>query len=154
MAQKIKEYLDGEGVSYQVLAHERAFTAQGVAAALHVRGREFAKPVIVRAKDGRLAMVVVPGPRHVDLRKLEDLLGAQVQLAREEEFAPLFAGCELGAEPPFGVLYGLPLYADESLREDEEIVFNAGTHTEAIRMRYRDFERLARPTVASLSTGH
>jgi Ala-tRNA(Pro) deacylase len=83
---------------------------------------------------------------------MERLLGTRVELAREEEFAGLFPGCELGAEPPFGNLYNLPVYADESLGKDPEIVFNAGTHLEAIRMKYLDFEKVVRPIVAPVAT--
>ena len=151
---QVKAFLDETKVPYQVLDHAKAFTAQGVAASLHVSGREFAKAVIVKKRDGRLLMAVLPGPRHVDLKALRELLGAPVELAREEEFASLFPGCEPGAEPPFGNIYDLPVYVDESLRHDPEIVFNAGSYTEAIRMKYEDFERLVRPVVARLSTAH
>jgi Ala-tRNA(Pro) deacylase len=148
---QVTDFLDREKVPYEVLPHIRTFTAQGVAASLHVKGREFAKSVILKTGDGRLAMAVVPAPRPVDLRAAEAALGAKVELAQEGDFADRFADCEVGAEPPFGNLYGLPVYVDESLRADPEIVFNAGTHNEAIRMRYADFDRLVRPTVTPLS---
>lgn len=151
-ARQITDLLDEEKVSYEVLTHQRAYTAQGVAASLHVSGRDFAKSVILRTADARLVMAVIPGARHVDLKALEGLLGAGVELARERDFAHLFPGCELGAEPPFGNVYKLPVYVDESLRKDPEIVFNAGTHTEAIRMSYADFEKLVRPVIAVLSS--
>ncbi len=150
--QQITDLLDKEKVPYEVLTHERAYTAQGVAASLHVSGRDFAKPVILKTADARLVMAVIPAPRHVDLKALEGLLGARVELAREGEFTHLFPGCELGAEPPFGNVYNMPVYVDESLCQDPEIVFNAGTHTEAIRIKYADFERLVRPVVAALSS--
>jgi Ala-tRNA(Pro) deacylase len=149
---QIVDLLDSQQIPYEVMAHERAYTAQGVAASLHVRGRDFAKPVIVKTAGGQLVMAVIPGPRRVDLHAMERLLGTRVELAREEEFAGLFPGCELGAEPPFGNLYNLPVYADESLGKDPEIVFNAGTHLEAIRMKYLDFEKVARPIVAPVAT--
>jgi Ala-tRNA(Pro) deacylase len=149
---QVVDLLDSQQIPYEVMAHERAYTAQGVAASLHVRGRDFAKPVIVKTADGRLVMAVIPGPRHVDLHAMERLLGTRVELAREEEFASLFPGCELGAEPPFGNLYNLPVYADESLGKDPEIIFNAGTHLEAIRMKYQDFEKVVRPVVAPVAT--
>jgi Ala-tRNA(Pro) deacylase len=148
---EVVDFLDREKTPYEVLPHMRTYTAQAVAASLHVRGREFAKSVILKTRDGRLAMAVVPAPRSVDLRAAEAALGAKVELAREGEFADRFAGCEVGAEPPFGNLYGMPVYVDESLRQDPEIVFNAGTHSEAIRMLYADFERLVRPAVTPLS---
>jgi Ala-tRNA(Pro) deacylase len=149
--QQVREFLDKEGVSYEVLAHERAFTAQGVAAALHVSGWTLAKPVILRTTEGRLVMAVLTGAQTVNLRAAAALVGAEVELAQEKEFVPNFPGCEAGAEPPFGNLYGLPVYVDEALRRDPEIVFNAGTHTEAIRMKYADYERLVGPDVGRLA---
>ena len=152
---KLKEYLDTSKVPYEVLIHPKAYTSQGVAAALHVRGREFAKCVIVKTDAGKLAMMVIPGPRHVDLDAAREVLGARdVELAREEEFAAKFPECELGAEPPFGNLYDMPVYVDESLRKDPEIVFNAGTHVETIRMKYTDYERLVHPVVARVSSSN
>lgn len=154
LPRQIAELLDGENVSYEVVPHQRAYTAQGVAASLHVSGREFAKAVIVKGRNGQMMMAVVPGPRHVDLAALGRVAGVPVELAREDEFAPLFPGCELGAEPPFGNLYGVPVYVDEDLGKDAEILFNAGTHTEAIRMKYADYARLVHPAVGRLSTSH
>lgn len=149
---QIVEFLDKKEVPYEVLPHARAYTAQGVAASAHVRGRDFAKAVIVKAADGRRLMAVIPAPRHVDLDALGGLLGSHVELAHEDEFAALFPGCELGAEPPLGNLYGLPVYADESLHRDPDVVFNAGNHNEVIRMKWVDYERLVHPVVAVLST--
>jgi Ala-tRNA(Pro) deacylase len=151
-ARKLMEYLDARKIPYEVLTHPKAFTSQGVAASMHVSGRDFAKAVILRTDAGRLIMLVVPGPRHVNLDLVKEVLGAkEVALAREDEFAPLFPGCEPGAEPPFGNLYDLPVYVDESLRRDPEIIFNAGTHVETIRMKYADFERAVHSVVAPLS---
>jgi Ala-tRNA(Pro) deacylase len=149
---QIREFLDKEQVPYEVMAHERAFTAQGVAAALHASGWTFAKPVILKTKDGRLVMAVLAGPQAVDLRAAARVVGAEVELAREGDFGPSFPGCELGAEPPFGQLFGLPLYVDEALRKDPEVVFNAGTHTDAIRMKYEHYERVAHPVPGRLSS--
>lgn len=145
------DLLDREKVPYDVLPHMRSYTAQGTAACLHVRGRDFAKSVILKSRDGSLVMAVVPAPRPVDLRAAGTALGEKVELAREAEFAHRFADCEVGAEPPFGSLYGMPVFVDESLRSDPMIVFNAGRHDEAIRMSYADFERLVRPAVTALS---
>ncbi len=149
--QRVTEFLDSQHVSYEVLPHPRMFTAQGAAASLHVKGREFAKSVILKTDDGRLAMAVVPAPRPVDLRAAEAALGARVELAREAEFIGLFADCEVGAEPPFGNLYGMSVCVDESLSRDREIVFHGGTHDQAIRMRYEDYEKLVHPAVLPLS---
>ena len=151
--QQVREFLDRERVAYQVVAHEKAFTAQGVAATLHVSGWTFAKTVILKTRDGRLVMAVLAGPHNVNLKAARAVVGSDVDLAPEAEFAPKFPGCELGAEPPLGNLYGLPVYVDEALSKDPEIVFNAGTHTEAIRMTYADYERLVRPVVGRLASG-
>jgi Ala-tRNA(Pro) deacylase len=150
-AAKLKEFLDRNAVRYKTITHSKAFTAQEVAASAHVPGREMAKTVIVRL-DGAMAMAVLPTSRRVDLDELREATGAKrVSLCNEHEFRNTFPGCEVGAMPPFGNLYGLEVYVAEDLREDEEIAFNAGSHTELIRMRYEDFERLVKPRVLSFS---
>jgi Ala-tRNA(Pro) deacylase len=149
--QQVRQFLDQERVSYQVVPHREAFTAQGVAAALHVSGWTLAKPVILKTTDGRLIMAVLTGAQSVDLKAAASVVGSELELAREKEFAASFPGCDAGAEPPFGNLYGLPVYVDEALREDPEIVFNGGTHAEAIRMKYADYEKLVRPVVGRLA---
>jgi Ala-tRNA(Pro) deacylase len=148
---RLKDYLDENNIKYTSMTHSRAYTAQEIAATLHVPGKELAKTVMVKV-DGQLAMVVLPAPRQIDFERLRDSIGAQhVELASEDEFINRFPDCEIGAMPPFGSLYGLPVYAAQSLAHDEEIVFNAGTHVDAIRMNYADFARLANPTVVSLT---
>ncbi|MEW6206932.1 MAG: YbaK/EbsC family protein [Acidobacteriota bacterium] len=152
VAAKLKEYLDTNHADYHIITHARSYTAQDTAAAAHVPGRELAKTVVVKA-DGQFALAVLPAPRKVDLDRLKAALGAeQVRVAYETEFSSLFPECEVGAMPPFGNLYGLEVYVDSSLAEDEEIVFNASTHVEAIRMKYSEFERLASPRVADFSS--
>ena len=151
VALKLREYLDSNHVSYEVVGHPHAYTAQEVAAVTHVRGKELAKSVVLKADD-RFVLAVLPAPRKLDMKRLKETLGAkEVRLAQETEFESLFPGCEVGAMPPFGNLYGLAVYVDQSLTADEEIVFNAGSHVDAIRMKYGDFERLALPTIAQLT---
>jgi len=148
---KLKEFLDEHAVRYETLTHAPAFTAQEVAAAQHVPGRELAKVVIARAGE-RFVMAVLPAFRKLDLAKLGASLPEKaVGLATEEEFARLFPQCEPGAMPPFGNLFGLPVYVDASLACDETIVFQAGTHTETVRLRYADFTRLVGPTVGDFT---
>jgi Ala-tRNA(Pro) deacylase len=148
---KLREFLDTSRTPYEVMSHPTAYTAQGVAAAQHVPGRELAKVVVIKAED-RFLMAVVPAPRKVSLEKLRRLLrGKPVRLATEEEFATLFPQCEPGAMPPFGNLFGLPVYVDRSLEPDERIVFQAGNHTETVRLRYDDFARLVQPTSADFA---
>ena len=147
----LTELLDREGVRYVTIQHSRAYTAQEVAAAAHVSGKEMAKTVVTKL-DGKPALVVLPAREKVSLDQLRENTGAhEVELATEQEFASLFPGCELGAMPPFGNLYGLDTYVTKSLAADDEIAFNAGTHTELIRMPYRDFERVVHPK--QLDTG-
>jgi Ala-tRNA(Pro) deacylase len=145
--QRLQEFLDEHQVKYIVISHSRAFTTQEIAAATHIPGKELAKSVIVEI-DGSMAMAVVPGSQKVDLYLLRDVVGAQqVTLAKESAFKDLFPECDLGAMPPFGNLYGMPVYVADSLTEDEEIAFNAGSHTQLVKMSYRDFERLVQPRV-------
>lgn len=146
---QIRDFLDLNKVAYTFCTHSPAYTAQGLAHAQHVSGKELAKVVMVVADD-RVIMTVLPGSHRVSLDRLTQTLGAKsVRLATEEEFRGLFPNCELGAMPPFGNLYGLDVWTDESLRTHPTIVFNAGSHIETITMSYADFERLARPKVAS-----
>ena len=145
--QRLKDFLDEHQVKYVVISHSRAFTTQEVASLTHIPGRELAKTVIVDI-DGEAAMAVLPGSQKVDLPLLRDALGAQqVTLVKEAAFRGRFPECDLGAMPQFGNLYGMPVYVADSLTEDEEIAFNAGSHTELVRMAYRDFERLVQPRV-------
>ena len=153
VAAKLKQYLDENKVEYDVLSHTRTYTAQDTAQAAHVPGSELAKSVVVKADD-RFVLVILPAPRRADLERLKDILGArEVRIAEESEFTSQFPGCAVGAMPPFGNLYGLDIYVDESLAQDEQIVFNAGTHVDAIQMRYKDFNRLAIPKITTFASG-
>lgn len=148
---RLREYLDSHGVRYVAFSHSPAYTAQEIARAAHVPGQEMTKTVMVRL-DGELVMVAMPAPAKLRFDLLREATGAdQVELARERDFAGLFPGCELGAMPPFGNLYEVPVIVDEGLAEDDEICFNAGTHTELIRMSYIDFDALVKPTVMRLT---
>jgi Ala-tRNA(Pro) deacylase len=151
-ATKIREFLDNHGVRYVTIRHSPAYTAAEVAASAHVAGRDFAKTIVVRLDD-TFALVVLPASRRLALADLRDLLQNQMaRLASEAEFRGLFPDCEAGAMPPFGNLYGLPVYVAESLARETEIAFNAGTHTEVIKMDYVDFADLVRPTVLDFIT--
>lgn len=149
--EKLKRFLAEEGVEFETLPHEAAYTAQEVAASAHVPGKELAKTVMVKI-DGAMAMVVLPADDRVDLDLVREAAEAgEVELADEDEFAGLFPSCEPGAMPPFGNLWGMEVFADPRLAEDEKIAFNAGTHTELVRLTYTDFERLVGPRVANVS---
>jgi Ala-tRNA(Pro) deacylase len=148
---QIKEFLDKNKVKYVSIRHSTAYTAQEIAASAHVKGRSMAKTVIVKI-DGKMAMAVLPAKYQIDLDSLKKSCKAsRVELAKEEEFSHLFSGCETGAMPPFGNIYGIPVYADETLKKDEEIAFNACSHTELIQIPYKDFERLAKPKFCRFS---
>ncbi len=141
------DYLDGHNVRYVVVSHSPAFTAQAIAGLTHISGKELAKTVMVKL-DGKLVMAVLPANYHVDLMKLRKGAHAKTALlASEEDFSDRFAQCETGAMPPFGNLFGIPVFAEESLEKDKEIAFNAGTHRELIRMAWEDFKRLVGPSM-------
>lgn len=149
---RLKKYLEENHVRFVTIRHSPAFTAQEIAAVAHVPGKEVAKTVMVKL-DGRMAMVVLPAPDHVSANRLKEFSGAEeVELASEEEFAGIFPNCEVGAMPPFGNLWDMEVFVDQRLREDEQIVFNAGNHTELVRLSYSEFERLVKPTIGFLST--
>jgi Ala-tRNA(Pro) deacylase len=151
---KLQQFLEGEKVPYEVLTHRQAFTAQEVAQAQHVPGVELAKVVILRS-GGAFLMTVLPAPYHVDLDKAKAVLGkSDLVMATEAEFQGLFPQCEPGAMPPFGNLYGLPVYVDQTLTRDDDIVFNAGTHTQTVKMKYADFARLVQPKLGSFAATH
>ena len=150
---RIKCHLDENKIPYSLLTHPSSYTAQGAAAVMHVPGREVAKTVVVQAGND-YCLVVLPASLYVKPEKLAQVIGRTTHLATEDEFISLFPDCELGAMPPLGELYGLTVYADESLAADKEIIFNAGTHRDAIRMNYEDFVRLAKPIVCSIANKH
>jgi Ala-tRNA(Pro) deacylase len=151
---QLRAFLDQHHVRYLVISHSKAFTAQGIAALAHISGKELAKTVILKL-DGSLAMAVLPASYQVDLEAIKKATGVRVaELASEHEFAQHFPDCETGAMPPFGNLYGIPVYVDETLTEDEDIAFNAGSHYELIRLAYGDFERLVKPLVMDFSSAH
>ena len=144
---RLKEFLDSHDVKYVTLEHSKAFTAAEIAALAHVPGREMAKTVMVDV-DGHMAMAVLPASLRVSFDQLRAAIGAQtVVLSNERDFVERFPGCEVGAMPPFGNLYGMEVYVADSLARQEEIAFNAGTHTEVIRMAWTDYERLVQPLV-------
>jgi Ala-tRNA(Pro) deacylase len=149
--ERLETYLREHSVPFEVQHHARAITAQEVAATEHVPGRMFAKVVMVLAEE-KMVMLVLPAPHHVNPEKAAQALGiGEVDLADEESFEDTFPDCEVGAMPPFGNLYGVPVYADRSLAEDEMIVFRAGTHTDTMSIRYADSRRLVEPTLTEFA---
>jgi Ala-tRNA(Pro) deacylase len=147
----IHEFLKQRKIPYRSLVHSPRFTAQEVAQASHVTGYELAK-VVVASADGKMVLAVLPAPRRLSVRRLATALGAkEVRLASEEEFAPLFPGCEKGAMPPFGDLYGVPMVVDPELSTHPEIAFNACSHTETLAIRWADYEKAVRPKLAPIA---
>lgn len=145
--QKLKAYLDENHVRFVTIIHSRAYTAQEIAAAAHIKGKELAKTVMVKV-DGKMAMAILPASYRINFATLKSVTGAkELILATEEEFKGLFPGCEPGAMPPFGNLFGMDVYVAAKLTEDREIAFNAGSHTELMRLPFEDFDRLVRPKV-------
>lgn len=149
--ERLESYLNEQHVPFQVQQHAIAYTAQDVAASEHIPGKLVAKVVIVFA-DNNMVMLALPAPYRVDFARVGESLGArEVRLADEAELKAAFPDCEVGAMPPFGNLYSLPLYVDRRLAEDETIVFPVGTHTETARLAFADFERLVQPAQAEFS---
>ena len=142
---RLKDFLDQENIKYVTIAHSPAFTAQEIAEKSHIPGKELAKTVVVKI-DGVMSMVVTPASEHVRMNKLKETLGAdEVELASENEFKDSFPDCETGAMPPFGNLYDMKVFVSQALREDEQIAFNAGSHSELVQLPYTVFERLVKP---------
>src|ERR1700693_1438837 len=149
----LREFLDRNRIQYLVISHSVAYTAQGIAALTHTPGKELAKTVMVMV-DGRLAMAAVAASSRVDLYRLKKYLGADlVELASEFEFRDRFPDCETGSMPPFGNLYNMDVFVDQSLAEDKEIAFNAGSHRELVRMKFADFRDLVKPAIIPLAAG-
>ena len=148
---RLERWFRDERVTYELKQHPEAFTAQHVAATEHVSGYWVAK-IVMAVSDGMLVMLVLPAPFRVDLVRLKEALGAGVvRLAREDEFANLFPDCEVGAMPPFGNLYGMAVFAEQTLAEDKEIAFNAGSHKELVKLAYADFAKAVQPKVGSFA---
>jgi Ala-tRNA(Pro) deacylase len=148
--EKLKAFLDENGVKYASISHSRACTAQEIAELAHIPGKELAKTVMVLIA-GQVAMAVIPASHLVDFKCLSDVAGAPADLADEGDFVELFPNCDVGAMPPFGNLYGMPVYVSESLAEDEFIAFSAGSHAEVIRLDYASFQRLVNPILGRFS---
>ncbi len=149
--ERLIQLLTDNNVPFQPLKHHQAYTAQEIAAEQKVPGKQLAKVVMVMA-EGQLAMLVMPATHRINFRKLAEVLGCpEVRLAEEKEFSGLFPDCYPGAMPPFGNLYQVPVYVDRSLTEDPEIVFNAGTHSDVLKVRYADYARLVSPIVAEFA---
>jgi len=148
---KLKDYLEKNQVRYEVGYHERIYTSQEIAAAMHVPGKELAKVVMVKA-DGKMVMLVLPASYRVDMKKLKVVLNCKkVGMAKEVDFQELFPDCEVGAMPPFGNLYNLEVWVDQVLAEDELIVFRAGSHVETLKIKYNDYARLVNSKVGDFS---
>jgi Ala-tRNA(Pro) deacylase len=147
----IHEFLREAHVPYTMVPHRAAFTAQDEAAAAHVPGRDWAK-VVVCFIDGDPVEAVVPATSIVNLDRLLDLAGGKaIHLADEADLRRLFPDCEVGAMPPFGPLYGQTVFVDAVLASEPEIVFNAGTHQDAIAMRWNDFVKMVNPVVGKFA---
>jgi Ala-tRNA(Pro) deacylase len=148
---KLKDYLEKNQVRYEVGYHERVYTSQEIAAAMHVPGKELTKVIMVKA-DGKMVMLVLPTSYRVDTKKLKKVFQCKrLGIAKEKDFEELFPDCEIGAMPPFGNLYNLEVWVDQILTEDELIVFQAGSHVETLRIKYSDYARLVSPKVGDFS---
>ena len=150
IARQLIDCLNENKVQYEILHHPEAVTAQRIAQAEHIKGRHHAKVVMIKS-GGQHLMMVLPADHQIDLEKVKKAMGKAVSLDKEAEFKSLFADCAIGAMPPFGNLYDLPTHVDKHLAEQDYIVFEAGTHTDAIKMSYRDYEKIVKPKVEDLA---
>jgi Ala-tRNA(Pro) deacylase len=145
----VVKFLKSNKVKFQLRHHPARFTAQEVAAAEHITGEEVAKIVIVKADD-RFGMFVLPATYVLEMSKVRKLLSSSdVRLATEDEMTGLFPDTQTGAEPPFGSEYGVEMFVEQRLADDEKILIPAGTHEDSILMDWKDYQRLAKPKVAS-----
>ena len=147
---RLIDCLNENNVTYEILHHPEAVTAQRSAQAEHIKGRHHAKVVMIKS-GGQHLMMVLPADHQIDLEKVEKTIGKAVSLDKENEFKSLFPDSATGAMPPFGNLYGLPTYVDKRLAEQDYIVFEAGTHTDAIKMSYSDYEKIVKPKIEDLA---
>ncbi len=148
---KLKKYLDENKIKYIIISHSSAYTAQEIAARAHIRGRELAKTVLLKI-DGKMVMAVLPASYKINFEQLaKELNSSNVRLAYEQEFMDRFPDCEIGAMPPFGNLYGMEVFVAKSLMQDEEISFNACSHTELIKLSLKDFVSLVKPKIIQFS---
>ncbi len=149
--QKLQKFLDSHDIKYVTVQHSLAFTAIDIAKSAHIPIKVMAKTVIIKIAS-KPAMVVLPAAFKMDLEILQEALNVEgIKLATEQEFSSLFPDCEVGAMPPFGNLYEMDVFVAESISEQDEIAFNAGSHSEVIRMNYKDYERLVSPSLIVLS---
>jgi Ala-tRNA(Pro) deacylase len=150
--EKLKKFLDQHHIDYETITHTPSFTAQGTAHSAHVSGREVVKTVILKVRD-EMIMIALPANYRLNLGHLKNIFATEnVELAHEEEFRKLFPDCEVGAMPPFGDLYGIDMFVADELTKDREIAFNAGTHTELIKLSFADYEKLEHPKRIQLSS--
>lgn len=151
MIKRLKEFLDQHSVKYQTITHSTAYTSQEIAASAHIPGQQMAKVVMVKT-DEKMIMAVLPASHIADLRRIQEITGAQhVQLAPESEYAPIFNDCEPGAMPPFGNLYNIDVLVSTPLSDDQQIMFNAGSHRELVKISYEDFHKMVKPQIAAFS---
>jgi Ala-tRNA(Pro) deacylase len=149
---KLKAFLDENKVKYVSIRHSNAFTAQEIASSAHVSGKEFAKTVMIKI-NGKMAMAVLPASYQIDFESLRQAFGThKVTLANEMDFMNFFPDCEIGAMPPFGNLYDMEVYVAESLTGNREIAFNAGSHTELVKLSFDDYLRLVQPHIFKFSS--
>jgi Ala-tRNA(Pro) deacylase len=148
---QVEEYLSTKSIGYRWVTHQPSYTARETASCAHIPSRQFAKTVVVRL-NGKMALTVMSADEKLSLRRLKDTAGVHdVRLVSEAELEQRFPGCERGAMPPLGSLYGLPVFVSTTIAEDDEIAFNAGSHTEIVQLSYRDFQKLERPRIGDFA---
>lgn len=151
VTQRLEQFLNAHNVGFDTVVHDHTVTTLDAARRAHLASHDVAKTVMVKL-DGRLAMAVIPANEWISLEALRQATGARsASLAAEDEFRDRFPECEVGAMPPFGNLYGLEVYAADTLSHDHSIAFNAGGHDELVRMGWSDYERLVHPRIMAMT---
>jgi len=141
IALSLQQYLDGQGVPYEVTTHERTVRSTETAKASSIHGNNLAKGVLMKCEDGFI-LAVVPASRHVRLDALEDWLHQPVGLATEAEISHIFSDCELGSIPPVAAAYGLAAVMDGSLDGFNDVYFEGGDHRSLVHLKGAEFHKL------------
>lgn len=149
--QKLIDFLEENQVKFTRIIHSTAYTAQVIAHRAHISGNMLAKTIVLKTPEDKFIMAVVPANYQIDLEKISEVYGKPLDLASEDEFRKLFPCCETGGMPPFGNLFGLPVYVSETLAKSEDIAFNAGNHRELLQIHFTDFKKLVNPSIAAFS---
>ena len=141
LAPRLQQYLNDQGIPYDLVNHEPTMSSLGSAHAGHIPEDRLAKGIVLSDGDHYM-MAVLPASHHLRLSDLRVELGQEVRLASESEIEEIFADCAKGAVPPVGACYGLDVIVDNSLGEHSDFYFEGGDHATLVHMSGAEFARL------------